>query len=158
MRLRCVASVGSQKQRLRRQALGFDSMGACYIGGIVEVSLPWRLAGIDTLTAVAGNDPEEPWAPPFDIVEGENCPGQLWQCYRSQKENEPAWNKDLRQRMVDLLTPSTSDETLEALQAEKDQPLLPISSAPATTHGEKGVARGQPDPQRRPFPLVHFYK
>ena len=38
-------------KRVHRQALGFDSMGIFYIGGIVEVSLPWRLEDIDTLTA-----------------------------------------------------------------------------------------------------------
>ena len=56
---------------------------------------------------------------PFDIFEGTNCPGQHWACYRSQKENELPSDKDLWQRMVDLLTPSTLDETLEALQAKK---------------------------------------
>ena len=56
---------------------------------------------------------------PFDIFEGTNCPGQHWACYRSQKENEAACDKDLTQRMVDLFTPSTLDETLEAVQAKK---------------------------------------
>ena len=51
--------------RVHRQALGFDSMGIFYIGGIVEVSLPWSLVDIDKLTAVAEDDSEEPWAPPL---------------------------------------------------------------------------------------------
>ena len=50
---------------VHRQALGFDSMGIFYIGGIAQVSLPWRLEDIDKLTAVADDDSEEPWATPL---------------------------------------------------------------------------------------------
>jgi len=62
-----------QSIRAHRQALGFDSMGIFYIGGTVEVSLPWRLEDLDKLIAVAEDDfdstrtsdSEEPWAPPL---------------------------------------------------------------------------------------------
>ena len=84
-------------------------MGIFYIGGIVQVSLPWRLEDIDKLTAVAEDDSEEPWAPPFDIFEGTNCPGQHWACYRSQKENELPSDKNLWHRMVDLIFDPVDD-------------------------------------------------
>ena len=61
--------------------LGFDSCGIFYIGGSVEVTLPWNLKHIDDLTAVAGND----GSTNLDKYDGPNVPGQPWDSYRSKK-------------------------------------------------------------------------
>ena len=63
---------------------------------------PIRLEDMDKPTAVAEDDSEEAWAPPFDVFEGENCPGQHWACYRfGGKKVEQPWNKELNGRPID---------------------------------------------------------
>ena len=94
-----------------QSTLGFDSCGIWYIGGRVKVSMPWNLTHIDELTAVAGKNPN---LPIYDLTN--NHPGQPWQCYRSfkNKESNPE-DKDLRARLVDLLTPDTTQEELDQI-------------------------------------------
>ena len=98
-----------------QSTLGFDSCGIWYIGGRVKVSMPWNLTHIDELTAVAGKNPN---LPIYDLTN--NHPGQPWQCYRSfkNKESNPE-DKDLRARLVDLLTPDTTQEELDQIAKTK---------------------------------------
>jgi len=96
------------------QPLGIDSCAIFYIGGNVSVTLKWGLQDLDRLTAVAAEG-DESWAEHFDKYEGGNVPGQHWECYRSFAYVEPPETKCLRKRLIDLLTPSTSQEALDAI-------------------------------------------
>ena len=93
------------------QSLGLDSIGIFYIGGQVQVSLPWGIDDIDDLTAVADilKDSE------LDEYEGQNHPGQHWRAYRSIKHKEKDTDKDLSQRLRNLLTPSTAVADLQKI-------------------------------------------
>jgi len=85
--------------------LGFESCGIFYIGGKVQVSMPWSLTMIEALTAVAGDDE-------LHVYHSQNAPGQDWNCYRSKKYREKATDKNLHARLHDLLTPSTTEDEL----------------------------------------------
>jgi len=91
------------------QRLGFDSCGIFYIGGGVHVQTPWSLQDIDILAAVAGESPF------LDVYPGTNVPGQPWHCYRSRAYGERPDEKNLQDRLRDLLTPSTRQEELESI-------------------------------------------
>ena len=91
---------------VHEQRLGFDSCGIFYIiGGVVEVIQRWNLSDLPSLTAVADDIPGEK---ELDEYEGQNCPGQRWAAYRSTSHKESHTAKDLRTRLIDLLTPSTT--------------------------------------------------
>ena len=100
------------------QRLGFDSMGIFYLGGRVEVNMPWNHRHVQILAAVtdARNGANEN----LDVYAGANVPGQPWHCYRSKAYNENACNKDLEARLRDLLTPSTEPEELARLPRGKN--------------------------------------
>ena len=84
--------------------MAFDSCGIFYIGGDVEVKLLWGVNSIDDLAAVAGEEKIE-----LDVYGGENHPGKHWGCYRPGKSTKKAMReRDLRQMLEDLLTPSTA--------------------------------------------------
>ena len=106
--------------KIEKQRLGFDSCGIFYIGGNVEVTMDFGFSAIDQLIAVAEdhaakgqanpqNFPKELLAklPVFDEM---NYPGQLWTCYRSRHKTENADEKNLRARLMDLLSSSTTPE------------------------------------------------
>ena len=98
------------------QPLGMDSQGIFYIGGSVEVILPWSLKAVDILTAVAdknGRKVQEEGG--LDVYETSKHPGQHWSCYRSIAYTETQEQKDLLARLSDLLTPSTSAEELKRI-------------------------------------------
>ena len=106
------------------QYLGFDSMAIFYIGGIVEVKMVWDLGDIHILAAVAGTEDalwkEKSDDRKFDVFSDvNNVPGQPWKCYRSVKYNEKNAHKDLRARLTELLTPSTSPDQLETLRKDR---------------------------------------
>ena len=101
------------------QRLGFDSCGIFCIGGSVQVSTPWSLQHIDILAAVAGDHPD------LDVYEGTNVPGQPWACYRSRTFNERPTDKDLKARLRDLLTPSTTTEELENIPRREGKHYCP---------------------------------
>ena len=67
---------------VHQQPLGFDSCGIFYIGGNVEVALPWSLENIDELTAVA----DDLKSSTLDVYNGQNHPGQHWAAYRTKKK------------------------------------------------------------------------
>ena len=96
------------------QRLGFDSMGIFYLGGEVEVKMPWNLGHVEILSAVTDARHGAALAN-LDVYAGQNVPGQPWHCYRSKAYNEPACNKDLEARLRDLLTPSTEQEELASI-------------------------------------------
>ncbi len=119
-------------QRVHDQSLGLDSCGIFYLGGTVEVSMPWSVDEIDVLTAVAEDEGSAPLEeadnpctsisicpPMLDQYRGQNHPGQHWGCYRSKSFHETNQDRNLRQRLVDLLTPSTTPEELRDLQSQK---------------------------------------
>ena len=89
------------------QRLGFDSCGIFYIGGEVEVRMPWSLDHFTLLTAVAGTDCEAD----LDEYSGQNRPGQPWHCYRSRTKDDKPGRSHLGDRLEDLLTPSSSCTT-----------------------------------------------
>ncbi len=90
------------------QRLGFDSCGIFYIGGSVQASTPWSLQHIDILAAVAGDQAG------LDVYHGANFPGQPWTCYRRERLPVPA-DRNLQDRLRDLLTPSTTTEELQRI-------------------------------------------
>ena len=112
--------------KIEKQRLGFDSCGIFYIGGNVEVTMDFGFSAIDQLIAVAEdhaakgqanpqNFPKEILAklPVFDEM---NYPGQLWTCYRSRHKTENADEKNLRARLMDLLSSSTTPEERANIQ------------------------------------------
>ena len=104
--------------RLHEQALGLDSCGIFYIGGDVQVCLPWSLKHIDVLTAVAGDmgqmsQNEQGLA--LDVYEGTNVPGQHWSAYRFKSGIEREDHKNLKARLEDLLWPSSTQAHLDLI-------------------------------------------
>jgi hypothetical protein len=100
---------------LHGQKLGLDSCGIFYIGGSVQVSLHWGFNHIDILTAVAEEQhaDEDSWT--LDVYRGTNHPGQHWAAYRSRALNEPSDQKNLKNRLEDLLLPSTTQRQLKSI-------------------------------------------
>ena len=91
----------------------------------MPVDLDWGLHHINWLTAVAGEDPGECGVyrkkeRVLHCYEGNNCPGQPWGCYRWAGFKETLQDKRLGDRFRDLLTPSTTQEKLEELQANSE--------------------------------------
>jgi len=100
--------------------LGFDSCAIFYIGGNAAIKLAWGLDHLPLLTAVADemdSDELHPHAWMLHRYSGTNHPGQHWACYRSQAFNEAIRDKNLRDRLVDLLTPSTTPQDLDRIEA-----------------------------------------
>ena len=95
------------------QGLGFDSMGIFYLGGRVEVKMPWNHRHVQILAAVTGT--RSGANENLDVYGGANVPGQPWHCYRSKAFNEKPSDKDLEARLRDLLTPSTEQEELASI-------------------------------------------
>jgi len=109
--------------RLADQPLGFDSCAIFYIGGKVQVRMPWSLQHIDILTAVAAEVAlkckEREDGMQLDWYEGPNCPGYHGQSYRSRGLNESNDEKDLKQTLINMLTPSRTQEWLDAFYGRK---------------------------------------
>ena len=87
------------------------------------VTMNWMLTDINILTAVA-DDMERLCSEKqreLDLHDGFSCPGQHWADYRSQKYLESDAEKDLRQRLVELLTLSTTQEELDMLPRGKNK-------------------------------------
>ena len=108
---------------VNQSSLGFDSCGIFYIGGDVEVTLPWSLDDIDELTAVADDLKKSK----LDVYYEQNHPGQHWSAYRRriEKKNEPEGERDLKGRLEDLLRPSTEVADLYALPKREDSYYCP---------------------------------
>ena len=98
-----------------QQSLGFDSCGIFYIGGPVEIKTPWNLGDMQTLTSISTGKP----IPGLDRYHGQNVPGQPWTCYRSRKCKETSEDKNLKDRLRDLLTLTTTTEELERIPRRK---------------------------------------
>ena len=78
----------------------------------MQVRLQWSLEHLDILTMVFDDDDFKKTAVAehtegLDWDSGSNVPGQPWKCYRSVAYDEVDGDKDLRQRLIELLTPST---------------------------------------------------
>ena len=82
-----------------QQPLGFDSLGIFVISAAVQVSMPWELKDLDTLTARDLSTSE------LHVYHGQIHPGQHWSAYRSKALNEEDHDKDLKARLQDLLAP-----------------------------------------------------
>jgi hypothetical protein len=121
---------------LKKQRLGFDSCGIFYIGGPVEVKMDWGFNDISLLSAVAEQDPTtgeyndplaQVWVPSgenwrmLQAYSGTSPPGQPWTCFRSKKEKETADQKNLKERLEDLLEPTTTEEELANIQRRPGQ-------------------------------------
>ena len=100
--------------RCQNQPLGMDSCAIFYIGGNVQSKMQWGLKDLERLTAVADTKAMR-WTDYFHEYEGDCIPGKPWGCYRSFHSDEPRDPKDLRARLTDLLTPSTSQRDLNAI-------------------------------------------
>jgi hypothetical protein len=100
------------------QPLGLDSMGIFFVGGNVKVKMDWDFNKIDLLSAVADDRGNPQSQPCMDLTEfeGMNTPGQVWTAFRSKKYAETVKDKDLKARLTDLLTPSTTQAELDAIQ------------------------------------------
>ena len=92
--------------------------------------MDWSLDHIDVLTAVAEQMPVELAVHPdfdpdtmqmrkkLDTYRGTNHPGQPWHCYRSKSFTEAPAEKNLRDRLYDLLRPSTTAQVLADIPQE----------------------------------------
>ena len=115
---------------------------------------------IEERRAVADDNEEQTadrYTKKLDVYQGTNHPGQHWAAYRSRALKEPdAW-KDLRRRLKDLLTPSTTDVELLKKNFARGVALLPISALQAKADGQARMARGGSRTQWRPLFLVRVY-
>jgi hypothetical protein len=87
----------------------------------VQVFLHWGLNQMDILTAVADNMQEQHAdedSQTLDMYCGTNYPGQHWACYRSRALKEPSDHKNLKDRLEDLLRPSTTEKQLRSVTKE----------------------------------------
>ena len=97
---------------------GFDSCGIFFIGGKVEVKLDWDLQHLELFmqqgaTGTVANLPSYP---------KKTYPGQKWTCFKSFNKKEPKQKKNLKERLTNLLTPSTTRKELYEI-ACKQRPL-----------------------------------
>ena len=99
-------------ERKHEQALGLDSCGIFYIGGNIKATLNWGLEQLGDLTAVA----EQMQDSNLDVYYGAQHPGQFWTAYRSKGIKESDEDKNLEKRLVDLLTPTTTDIELRGIE------------------------------------------
>ena len=99
-------------EKTNEQRLGLDSCGIFYVGGCIEIVMRWGLNDIDLLTAVAGTAEEEELQTLLDEYDGHNTPGQPWSCYRSKNLKENPRDKNLGDRLRDLLGRSTEPKDL----------------------------------------------
>ena len=102
-------------ERKHEQALGLDSCGIFYIGGNIKATLNWGLEQLGDLTAVA----EQMQESNLDVYHGAQHPGQFWTAYRSKGIKESDKDKNLEQRLVDLLTPTTTAIELAGIAKRK---------------------------------------
>ena len=93
-----------------RQKLGFDSCAIFYIGGGAEVVTPWSLRDVAYLCDVEGDDDY------LDVYPGNNPPGQPWTCYRGKRFDETPQEKNLGDRLTELLTLTTTRRELESIR------------------------------------------
>ena len=100
-------------KRVHRQPLGLDSCGIFYIGGNVQVTLTWHLGSLWLLAAVFTGEIES--HKNLHVFTDSNHPGMPWGCYREKKEKEKDCEKNLRARLEDLLTHSTTPEELDQI-------------------------------------------
>ena len=123
-------------EKCKDQSLGFDSCGIFYIGGQVQVSMPWSLAQLDVLTAVADEFQEkyrlhlihnDQQPPPLDTYPGTNVPGQHWKCYRSKgtTAKETIRDKCLEDRLVELLKSTSTLAELQTIPRREGVDLCP---------------------------------
>ena len=100
-------------------SLGFDSCGIIYIGGMDKVDVQRSMNDMDRLTAVAGDDVS------LDRWPANNAPVQPWRCHRSIRHKEKQSDKHLRQRLVDLLTQTTTPDTFAKIPKRDGQHYCP---------------------------------
>ena len=105
-----------ETKRMHNQALGLDSCGIFYIGGNIKATLNWGVEQLMDLTAVADQMQDSQ----LDVYSGTNHPGQHWSAYRNRAYKEADADKNLEQRLQDLLTPTTTEEALERIPRRKD--------------------------------------
>ena len=101
-------------------------MAIFYIGGSVSVDLYWSLSEIPFLVAVDEEDPGEcglyqrkPRV--LQCYQGENFPGQPWGSFRTLGIKKTSEDKNLNDRLIALLQPSTTQAQLDQLQANRPQ-------------------------------------
>ena len=111
----------------RGYRLGVDSLGMFYIGGDVHCALKWDFDSIGKILKAAAWDADDDietlrrQGPQsrlegFDMFDGNNTPGQLWHRYKS-KANDKEGDCTLKDKLEDLLAPSTTKSRLEELKA-----------------------------------------
>ena len=109
--------------------LGIGSMAMFYIGGSAACNMPWDFENIGDLLKAAACSPQGPQlrqegnrsgtanaagptnGPTLHTYGGNSVPGQSWFCYRSWK-GEKVDQMDIRNKLEDLLRPSTSEPQL----------------------------------------------
>ena len=106
-----------EEERIGGYCLGMDSCAIFYIGGDVQVEMPWDNRWVGDILTAAARLPQEPQSlvqRGFDTYSGQNLPGQIWSCYKSKK-NEKLNDVTLEKKLRDLLAPSTSRDRLDEL-------------------------------------------
>ena len=81
----------------RELPLGFDSCGIFYIGGCVDVSMPWMLKDVHILTEIAAAIDQkctQYGQKPLHEYESKNAPGQPWKCYRFRTDTKKKPDKE----------------------------------------------------------------
>ena len=87
----------------------------------------------------------------LDWYRGGNVPGQPWKCYRSGRYEETEGEKDLRARLIELLTPSTLQEDLDRIPRRDGKIYCPyLRFSQKAMHLEEWLV-----PQAHGDPLVH---
>ena len=116
--------------------LGMDSCAMFYIGGEVLCSMPFGFHDIGYLADVASapdheleirNLSMERLGGPqsrqdnhsLDSHSGNNVPGQHWACYKSIKNEKTTNLIPLREKLSDLLAPSTTQDRLDQITAQQ---------------------------------------
>ena len=101
--------------------MGIDSLGMFWIGSKAAIEPSYGLADLPDFTAVAV---VENFLKQLPVYQGENVPGKHWSCYRSDAtKNKKEF--DLKQRLVDLLTPTCTQEDLAAIERKSEWHLCP---------------------------------
>ena len=107
--------------------MGIDSLGIFYIGSRAQIAPSYGLADVPDFTAVAvdiGDERLQNFLASLPVYEGENVPGKHWSCYRSDATHKKK-EFDLKQRLVDLLTPTCTQEDLAAIPSTSEWHLCP---------------------------------
>jgi hypothetical protein len=101
-----------------------DSCAIFYIGGNVECQMPWNIDRIGEILLAAVHPREGPQSRQLHAYSGDNHPGKMWYCYKSEKGEKANCRSSLEDKLKDLLQPSTDKSALDSM-GDANPSLLP---------------------------------